>query len=307
MQTQLKIDPEFEAICPPLSEEEFELLEESILSEGVVLTPLVVWNDILLDGHNRYRILSRHPEIRYQLYQKSFSDRYEAKAWICKHQLGRRNLSPQQKKYLIALQYESEKMTGSFHGNRHTKLANPSDDTFHHHKNSTTRARIAAEHGVSEAYVQHAADYAKGVDAAEEIQPGIKSKLFSGELKPTETEVISIGKARLEERSAILEKWQSPKSSRKPYPTREERKTKKDGEARIEEVYSQMLAPHERVSDESILESLQTVGATLIHTTQAIFENFPDFINDADNKKRVIGVLQEAKNYIIRLEEDWCK
>ena len=103
------IDPEFASIIPPLREEEQKQLEENVLADGVVINPLIVWNGVIVDGHNRYRILQQHPEIQFTTYEKAFSDRYEAIAWICRNQLGRRNLTPQQFKYLMGQQYGAEK------------------------------------------------------------------------------------------------------------------------------------------------------------------------------------------------------
>ena len=85
-----------------------------------MLNPLIVWNSYIVDGHNRFRIIQAHPEIKYTVFEKEFPDRYAAIAWICCNQLGRRNLTPQQKKYLIGQRYEAEKQTASFHGNQHT-------------------------------------------------------------------------------------------------------------------------------------------------------------------------------------------
>ena len=47
MDELLRIDPEFESKIPPLTEEEYQLLEENILQDGVVLNPLIVWNFVL--------------------------------------------------------------------------------------------------------------------------------------------------------------------------------------------------------------------------------------------------------------------
>ncbi len=94
-----------------MTDEEFQQLEENILSEGEVLSPLIVWGNILVDGHNRYKILQQHPEIPYTTRSISCTceTREDVLAWICKHQLGRRNLTPEQKKFLIGKQYHSEK------------------------------------------------------------------------------------------------------------------------------------------------------------------------------------------------------
>ena len=59
------IDSEFQSQIPALTDEEFQQLEENILSEGEGLSPLIVWGNILVDGHNRYKILQQHPEIPY--------------------------------------------------------------------------------------------------------------------------------------------------------------------------------------------------------------------------------------------------
>ncbi len=101
----LKIDPEFQSQIPPLTDDEFKQLEENILKEGKLISPLFVWNNTLVDGHNRYAILQKHPEIYFSTMPLPFESREEVLAWICKNQLGRRNLTPEQKKFLIGKQY----------------------------------------------------------------------------------------------------------------------------------------------------------------------------------------------------------
>ena len=57
----LKIDPEFQSQIPPLTDDEFKQLEENILKEGKLLSPLIVWGNTLVDGHNRYEIVQDLP------------------------------------------------------------------------------------------------------------------------------------------------------------------------------------------------------------------------------------------------------
>ena len=104
----LKIDPEFQSQIPPLTDDEFKQLEENILKEGKLISPLIVWGNTLVDGHNRYEIVQEHPEISFSTMPLPFESREEALAWICKNQLGRRNLTPEQKKFLIGKQYSVE-------------------------------------------------------------------------------------------------------------------------------------------------------------------------------------------------------
>ena len=56
----LKIDPEFQSQIPPLTDDEFKQLEENILKEGKLLSPLIVWdNKNRLGGKSRFSGVSR--------------------------------------------------------------------------------------------------------------------------------------------------------------------------------------------------------------------------------------------------------
>jgi hypothetical protein len=54
---------------------------------------LIVWNDTLIDGHNRHKICTAR-NIPFSTAYKEFLDRDDAKLWIIDNQLGRRNLTP---------------------------------------------------------------------------------------------------------------------------------------------------------------------------------------------------------------------
>lgn len=88
---EIVIDPEFKALIPPQTEEEHAGLEESLVKYGC-LDALAVWGDILLDGHNRYELCTKHgiPFRRRQV--EGVEDRPDAIVWIIKNQLSRRNL-----------------------------------------------------------------------------------------------------------------------------------------------------------------------------------------------------------------------
>lgn len=199
---EIRVDHEFETNIPPLTEEEFRNLEHSILTAGEIISPIIIWNGIIVDGHNRYHILKNHPELRYSVKEMDFTDRGEALNWICRNQLGRRNLTPLQKKYLIGLQYKAQKMS---HGGDRRSAAESSDKNDHL-KHQTTRQRLAREHCVSEAYVQHCADYAEGVTFADSIRPGLGKKLTTGEIKLTQGCVERITKLPEGERGPYIEK-----------------------------------------------------------------------------------------------------
>ncbi len=87
----LIINEELKNLLPPLSAEEFAGLEADILEHGC-LSPLVAWNDILVDGHHRYEICRKH-EIPFSVQTIVFDDLDSAKLWAWKHQEHRRNLT----------------------------------------------------------------------------------------------------------------------------------------------------------------------------------------------------------------------
>jgi site-specific DNA-methyltransferase (adenine-specific) len=92
---EIKIDPEFKALIPPLSPEEKTQLEKNILAEGC-RDALVVWNGFLLDGHNRFEICEKHglPYKTETINGDEIKSRVDARIWIRNNQKGRRNLTP---------------------------------------------------------------------------------------------------------------------------------------------------------------------------------------------------------------------
>lgn len=298
MDTALKIDPEFAAKCPPLTEEEFQQLQDNILSEGIVLTPLIVWDGIIVDGHNRYQIIQEHPEIKYSTYEKQFDNRYAAISWICKNQLGRRNLTPQQRKYLIGQRYEAEKNASSFRGNQYTLPSESGCGQNGHNQNTVnTRQRIAEESHTNDSYVKRASQYAQGVDAAEAVLPGIKNELLSGTIKPAEQEVAAIAKAAPEERLQIVEELRKPKpkppTKEKP-PTLTARQQARQNLQAVREIYADMLTPSEKVGEDSILETLHGTVTDMIRICDTLFADFPRLLTDSTYKAKVIAIMNET-------------
>lgn len=104
---ELSINEEIAKLIPPLTPEEFQQLETNITQDGC-LDPIVVGRvksadeteqTFIIDGHNRYRICTKHG-IHFETIEKEFSDMTAAKAWIILNQLGRRNLDVSQRSIL---------------------------------------------------------------------------------------------------------------------------------------------------------------------------------------------------------------
>ena len=94
---QLIIDPEFESLVPPLSQEEYSQLEANILRDGC-RDPITIWDNVILDGHNRYKICRQH-DILFNVNPILIENRDEAISWICSNQMGRRNLTDERRRY----------------------------------------------------------------------------------------------------------------------------------------------------------------------------------------------------------------
>lgn len=211
--SQLKIDPEFQSKIPPLQFEEEQQLEQNIIAEGRLLNPIITWNGYILDGHTRYRILKKHGFIKFEVEEIQLANKYEALAWICKNQLGRRNLSPERKKFLLGKEYESTKLAvgaplGSKHGIR---KCGQNDHIF---TESRTCQRIASEHGVGEKTVRRAEKYSQGIDAAEEAVPGAQEEILNGRIKATDAQIAALPAIPKEERPAILDELRKEKGKR---------------------------------------------------------------------------------------------
>jgi hypothetical protein len=166
---QLRIDPEFRDKIPPLTDAEFEQLRENIISDGEVYEPIVVWNGTIVDGHNRYRIVQEHPEIPFRVKDMNFADKWAAFDWMYKKQLGRRNLTDEQKMYMIGKMYEARKNTNAFKGNQYTAKSGGAQNG---HNQNERRVRqdeaIGKELGIGHNTVRRAEQFAKSVDAIRE-------------------------------------------------------------------------------------------------------------------------------------------
>jgi len=86
------VDEELKAYIDPMTPEEHEALERSILAEGC-RDALVLWGNILVDGHNRYGICRKH-DLPFQTMQNTqFRSMEDVHLWMIDQHLGRRSVS----------------------------------------------------------------------------------------------------------------------------------------------------------------------------------------------------------------------
>ena len=181
----LKIDQEFKGLIPPLTEEEFKQLEQNCIKDGI-LESIKTWGGVIVDGHNRHEIANKNG-LDFAVTELNFENRTDAIEWIILHQLGRRNLTEEQKAYLRGRRYENEKLKGTTL-NQYTKSAEGQNVL-----QQKTAEKLASEYGVSDKTIKRDADFAKGVDL---LPDECKTEVLSGKSELKKQEVQQIGKIR---------------------------------------------------------------------------------------------------------------
>ena len=172
---ELRVDPDLRDLIPPLTDEEHRMLEDSIVRGGCD-TPLIVWNGVIVDGHNRYEICCRH-SIPFTYEEKPFTDKESAMFWMLEHQLARRNLNSYQRSLLV-LRFEpmyaakaKKRLVTSTGGNAPQPVQNSAQA-----ENGKTRDKLGKIAGVSHDTIAKV----KELDA--KADDDTKKKLQSGEI-----------------------------------------------------------------------------------------------------------------------------
>lgn len=196
----LEIKKEFKELIPALTAEEFKQLEDNCLAEGI-REKIITWNGYIIDGHNRYEIATRW-NLDYETESKSFKDKYEVREWMLNNQLGRRNVTKEQKAYLIGKRYENEKQKHGGARGQNVPLR--------------TAEKIAQEVGVSDKQVKRNEEFAKGVD---KLGDELKQQVLQGKAKINKADLQELSKAEdtfiATSEKEILEKAKQLKEQKK--------------------------------------------------------------------------------------------
>lgn len=86
------VKEELKAYIDPLTPDEHEALERSLLAEGC-RDALVLWGDVLVDGHNRYGICQKHGLPFQTVQNPRFQSMQDVHLWMIEQHLGRRSVS----------------------------------------------------------------------------------------------------------------------------------------------------------------------------------------------------------------------
>ncbi len=302
----LIIDKEFEKLIPPLSDEEFDLLKHRILSDGEIYNPIITWNGVIIDGHHRYKILQEHPEIRSRVQVMHFENRNAAIVWICDNQLGRRNISQVQRSVLLGKRYKAEKECAKFRGNQYTKDVVGVQNESTAPERDKTAKKIASEAGVSVSTIKRDEKFIEGLDASEEICPGIYKEIGSGAITPTKEAVIAVGEAAPEDREKMVANLRTPRKL-----TEEEkvqRKEKRDRLRSIERLYQShldhFLEKRSPMTAEQALPPMFSGIENHLELYDMIIEWHPDLLTDQRHRTQLLKMFGVIEDYINRIKEN---
>lgn len=314
-----RIDPEFQNKIPPIGEDEFRQLRENILTAGVVFEPLVVWKEeqILVDGHNRWKVIQEKPQIRYSVREISFPDKWAAFDWMYKNQLGRRNLTDEQRTYLMGKRYEARKNTqGGDHGNQYTKVAN--GQNVHLPTPSEIKAGTAGvigkDYGVDGKTVRRAEKFAHGVDALREVNPAAADKVLNGKAKVPKSAVAEMARMEQQEVEAAADAILSDMAVRPQEPPKRKNVGFPKADRELMATIQKAIAPlrdienaHEYTID-SLIEDIENNGEIYVNNMRNLLDIYKGlFDKDADAKNRVFRAIANIMQDLAKVRGEYIK
>jgi len=189
---EIVIDEEFMRLMPPLNDNEYCSLEQDILIHGC-MNPLVLWNNILIDGHNRYNIVKKH-NLPFNTISLEFNSRDEAISWMITIQIFRRNLTPMQLTYYRGLQYNIEKKIHG--GDRHSQDFSSGQNV---HLNGSTANRLSEQYKVTARTIRRDGEIADVLVAIGKESQEAKNSILTGEIKVNRKQLREMASASEEE------------------------------------------------------------------------------------------------------------
>ena len=132
------------------------------------------YDELILDGHNRYEICTRL-NLPFDRVQMAFSDREAAEDWIDRNQLHRRNLNPNGASLLRGRIYNRTKKTmaeaGAMKGKASDKLSE-----------AQTAKELATDYGVTSRTIERDGQFARAVETVKAADPTIEQRVHNGEV-----------------------------------------------------------------------------------------------------------------------------
>ena len=308
-----RIDPEFSGKIPPIGADEFAQLRENILAAGEVYEPLVVWKEgnTLVDGHNRWKVIQEAQSIKWHVRELHFADKWAAFDWMYKNQLGRRNLTDEQRTYTIGKMNEARKksVTNETGVNQYTKVDGRQTGT----EPNRIAGQIAEELGVGRRTVNRAAAFAKGVDALRKVSPEAAETVLTGKAKVTKSAVAEMARMEQKEVEAAAEAIMTGMAVKPQEP--QKRKpggfTKADRE--LAEIIKTAMASQTDYDGgpafgiEELIGEIDANGENYVRGLRSTLAIRTDILKDDDAKQRVFKAIAAIVQEIIKVRSEFVK
>ncbi|MGB3586583.1 MAG: ParB N-terminal domain-containing protein [Tunicatimonas sp.] len=283
----IQVQSELKRFIPPLTADSKQQLEQNIKHNGC-LDPLTVWKKtdgelVLIDGHNRLEICQRNG-ISFKVRLHTFTSKEQAKDWMLNHQLGRRNLNPDQLSYFRGLKYERMKKKRG--GYDKVLSSGQSGDK--------TSEILAKEFNVSDRTILRDAEFAKGLELIGRTNPELKHDILSGNVKVKKGDVQLIAQEKDARKVSNIKNaadlYNRAQAIRRAKQAHKDKQAMMEEDARIKDASDELKLKDPVFSSKE--ERLQMHKGRIISA-----------INKAISRKDKAS-LKQAKDYLKRIEDE---
>lgn len=182
-----------------LNDTEYSNLEQSIIKDGC-RESIILWNNTIIDGHNRYEICKKH-HIEYKTITKQFDNLTQVLKWVDTNQLSRRNLTDEQRTILLG------RISKTFKQEIGGTGANQFNKQIRQNVPTANQQTAAKELGVSTKTLQRSEDYLEATEIIEKnVGKETIDKIISREVIIPKQDLIKISKQKPEEQIKTIKR-----------------------------------------------------------------------------------------------------
>ena len=264
----------------------------------------------LVDGHHRWKVILEAKDegktIKYRVRSVDFADKLAAFEYMHENQLGRRNLTDEEREVEIGKLYKvRKKRTGEHKGNQYTKMESGQNDQIPTRRETRdgTAGIIGNQYGVSEKNVRRAEKYADGIDALRNVSQDAADKILSGgtsvskaavrELATAEPDIIEAFAQAVNEGKKPEHKPRNPKSE-------EEKRDLAEIEAIVRDMRDPTTTPEFTL--DFLIEDIELNGQTYVELLDNTLKDREQLVTD-ENKPRIAAAITKVVENILKVRD----
>jgi len=274
---QIIIDNDFKVLLPALDSETYRMLEENIIQNGC-RDAIIVWEGILIDGHNRYEICTKN-DIPFTIVEKEFESREEVLIWIVSNQISRRNLTSIQLSHFRGIHYRAVRKIQGTRNQFVGKSENRQNDGF----KGVTAEQLASQYRVSTKTIERDNNISQAIDAIGKISPEAQRKILSGEVAVDKKELEKLMQkplVEIEEIAAEIEDGTYDRVARR-------------------KAAASAASALDKHADDSIPEEMRGISSAISSITDSFYSQLWEHMKNVDLEE----VKSAIRSYITLLEE----